>query len=738
MTPTPIATVVAERGRAGRDIHSSPAGQRVAAIRRRILDEKASRGPATTDAQALITQVRSMRNSEGLPRRVRRGMRTRDRLAALRFAVDDLDLLAGRPLFTTDLLPAAKGGRVSDAEFQEAEAYWSTLGLEPGQTGHCELDRSRAFELGLDALRQHLSGQADAAQGAKRETYQAFALAVEGLSTMIDHAAASVEAAIPGASAARKSELEPMADSCRRVAHCPPHSFLDALHLLWFIDLGVQMADSAWLVGPGHLDRTLYPFYRRDLDAGLLTKESALQFVEALYLHLNHTIPDGLAIPVMVGGRDAEGRDVSNDLSCLCLEALRRTHLVYPTVGVCWHADTPSELTSLAVELIAKGYSTPALFGDETIQKGLRLYGVPPAESPHYINSACVEITPVGSSNVWVASPYFSTCQILLEEIDAQAAPGNRAAATFDAFFSRYLARLSGRIISDGVVPQNAYRELRRRNGGKPLQSVFTNDCVARGLDIDEGGARYNWVECSFVGLANLADSLAVIRAEVFERRALDFQALKQALDGDFKDQEPVRLRFLNGHPKYGNADAGVDTLLAAVVERVQQECARHRMAPDEALFIPGAFCWIMHERLGSTCGATPDGRKAGFPFADGGGPAQGREMNGPTSAILSATSWDHAPLIGGVAYNMKFNRTLFDSITSVKRLEDLLVTYLRRGGFEVQVNVLDPENLRKARANPEQHRDLVVRIGGYTDYFVNLSRGMQDEVMMRTEFGRV
>lgn len=716
-------------------ITTESAGHRVAAIRRRILDEKASRGPATTDAQALITQYRSMKDSEGLPRRVRRGMRTRDRLAALRFAVDDFDLLAGRPLFTTDPLPVSKGGRVSDAEFQDAEAYWSTLGLEPGQPGHCELDRSKAFELGLDALRRSLAGQADAAQGSKRENYQAFALAVEGLSTMIDHAAAAVAAAIPGASVVRKSELERMEASCRRIAHGPPDSFLDALHLLWFIDLGVQMADSAWLVGPGHLDRTLYPYYRRDLDAGLLTKEDALQRIEALYLHLNHSIPDGLAVPVMVGGRDTEGRDVSNDLSCLCLEALRRTNLVYPTVGVCWHADTPSELTSLAVELIAKGYPTPAFFGDETIQKGLRIHGVPSAESNHYINSTCVEITPVGSSNVWVASPYFSTCQILLEEIDAQAAAGNKAVATFDDFLSRYLARLSGRIISDGVIPQNEYRELRRRNGGKPLQSVFTNDCVARGLDIDEGGARYNWVECSFVGLANLADSLAVIRAEVFESRTLDFLSLKQALDGNFKDQEALRLRFLNCHPKYGNADAGVDALLATVVERVRQECARHRMAPDGASFIPGAFCWIMHERLGSACGATPDGRKAGFPFADGGGPAQGRERNGPTSAILSTTSWDHAPLIGGVAYNMRFNRALFDSVTAVKRLEDLLVTYLRLGGFEVQVNVLDPATLRNARDNPEPYRDLVVRIGGYTDYFVNLSRGMQDEVMQRTEF---
>jgi len=386
---------------------SHAAEARVSAIRRRILDEKASRSPATTDAMALITQYRSLKASEGLPRRVRRGLRTRDRLAAMRFAVDEYDLLAGRPLFSRDPLPVSKGGKVADAEFREAEAYWATLGPEGGQTGHCELDRSRAFALGLDALRTSLDGQAAEAEGARRETHQAFALAVEGLSAMIEHAAAAVEAAIPGAAATRRNELELMAASCRRVAHQPPRSFLDALHLLWFIDLGVQFANDAWLAGPGHLDRTLYSFYRRDIDRGALTKADALQLVEALYLHINHTIANGGAVPVMVGGRDGAGRDVTNELSYLCLEALRRTNLVYPTVGVCWHAGTPAGLTALCVELISRGYTTPALFGDETIQRGLRLYGVPPGESHDYVNSTCVEITPVGASNVWVASPYF-------------------------------------------------------------------------------------------------------------------------------------------------------------------------------------------------------------------------------------------------------------------------------------------------------------------------------------------
>jgi trans-4-hydroxy-L-proline dehydratase len=168
----------------------------------------------------------------------------------------------------------------------------------------------------------------------------------------------------------------------------------------------------------------------------------------------------------------------------------------------------------------------------------------------------------------------------------------------------------------------------------------------------------------------------------------------------------------------------------------VIEECRQFRMEPDGSPFIPGAFVWIMHEVLGRQTGATPDGRKAGSPFADGCGPAQGREAAGPTAAILSTTSWDHSPMLGGLAYNMKFNRSLFRTGEGFGRLRDLVLTFLRRGGFETQINVVDAETLRAARRNPEAHRDLVVRIGGYTDYFTRLSPEMQDEVLLRTEFG--
>jgi formate C-acetyltransferase len=161
-------------------------------------------------------------------------------------------------------------------------------------------------------------------------------------------------------------------------------------------------------------------------------------------------------------------------------------------------------------------------------------------------------------------------------------------------------------------------------------------------------------------------------------------------------------------------------------------------MEPDGSPFVPGAFAWTMHEFLGRQCGVTPDGRRAGTPFADGCGPAQGRESRGPTAAILSTTSWDHAPMIGGLAYNMKFSGGLFAGPESLARLRDLVLTFLRRGGFETQINVVSRETLARARTHPDEYRDLVVRIGGYTDYFTRLSPEMQDELMLRTEYAEV
>lgn len=717
--------------------HSAAA--RATTIRQRILDAKARRHGAGSvpGEQHVLIDAAALRASEGQPWPRRCGLRTRQRLESLTFAVDEYELLAGRVVANPARLPVKAGGQVADLEFDAALAYLKTFGDVPGQTGHCEPDFSVVFASGLDGLRQRVRERQLTATPVQATTLDGFLEALDGFSTMILNAAAVIDTAAATATTERRQELVAMGAACRQVAHGAPRTFHETIQLLWFVLLGVSHGDQVWLVVPGRMDRTLAPFYERDVTAGVLTDDQALEWVEALYFLINDYIPDGLAMSVMVGGRDADGREVANGLSTICLEALRRTCLVYPTVGVCWHTDTPEALTEKAVDLISQGYPTPAFFGDETIQRGLQSYGVPPAESGNYINSTCVEITPSGASNVWVASPYFSLCRILRDELAGQAHRDTGATATFTVFLGAYLQRLQGEIAA-AATEHNHYRELRQRNGGKPLQSVFTRDCIGRARDIDDGGALYNWVECSFVGLANLADSLFVIQEEVYNRHAMTLAELCALLDTNFADHEPERLRFSNEYPKYGNACEALDELVTEVVRVVQEECARHRMLPDDSPFVPGAFCWIMHEALGAQCGATPDGRRAGQPFADGGGPAQGRERKGPTAAILSTTSWDHAPMIGGIAFNLKFSRSLFQSPEAMRRLRDLLVTFLQRGGFEVQVNIIDPETLRQAKAHPDQYRDLVVRIGGYTDYFTRLSPAMQDEVMLRTGFDAV
>lgn len=696
---------------------------RIATLRERCPERKnlAWKDTAIPRAEALRESARTESWQE------RQGLATRNVLCKTAFEIDDLELLAGRL--------APRSAEASDEALSDARKLLEKHPWAGGQTGHCEIDFRQVFKLGIDGLADSIKARMQSAPGERQDTYRSFISAVEGLAAMIENAAKCARSRIPESRPERKRELRLIAGACERVAHKPPGSFREAIQLLWLTILAIQHGDSVGLVSPGHLDRTLAPFYDADIASGRITRDEALALIESLYLLLNEFISDGLAIAVMVGGRDESGNDLTNDLSYLCLEALRRTRLVYPTVGICWHEGTPTRLVDLAVDLICRGCSNPAFFNDATIQRGLKALGVPPGDACNYINSTCVEITPVGASGVWVASPYFNLCGLLLEEIAASA---KRRPTTFEAFKARYLKRL-GAAVKAAVEEQNRLRRAREQRGRKPLQSVFTRDCIGRGKDIDFGGALYNWVECSFVGLANLADSLLVIREELFNSKRMTFRDFHAILSDDFKGHEEDRLRFLNAFPKYGQDNAAVDSFFPEIAGFLVKTCGRFRMHPDDSPYVPGAFVWIMHEMLGRSTGATPDGRKAGTPFADGAGPAQGREIKGPTAAILSATSWDHTPLIGGVAFNMKFSASLFRrSPGAPNSLRELVLTFLRRGGFETQINVVDRSTLEEARKNPEKYRDLVVRIGGYTDYFTRISREMQDEIIQRTEYERL
>lgn len=525
----------------------------------------------------------------------------------------------------------------------------------------------------------------------------------------------------------RRSELKKIAEICKKVPAYPAESFYEAVQSVHFITHCLSLnpfRTGARQFQLGHPDRYLLPFYERDIQNGAITKEYAQLLLDCLGIQINMRVPSGLSSGYMVGGRDEHGNIVANELTEMCMQVIDDIRLVYPAVGLCYVDGMSEKYLEKACNLLLKGYSHPAIFNDDMITKGLMHYGVPKEQSHNYIHSTCVEITPVASSNVWVASPYTNMPQILLDLM-------NKEYSTFDSLLNAYFEKLDSHIKTN-FESQNHLRGVRAENSINPLLSCFVNDCLEKGVDIERGGARYNWIMPSFVGMANLVDSLYAIKTLVFDEQKLTLNEFKSILDDNFEGNETLRQHILNRIPKYGNDIDDIDKYFGILSEHIAKECEKYTGLHSNSNLIPSVFCWVMHERFGRATCATPDGRKAGFPLGDGSGPCQGREMNGPTASVLSSTKWDHSKFIGGVAVNLKFSKASLGK-NSYDTMTSIIKTYLKRGGFEVQINVVDNETLKKAQKNPEEYQDLIVRIGGYSDYFVRLSPEMQEEVILRT-----
>ena len=526
----------------------------------------------------------------------------------------------------------------------------------------------------------------------------------------------------------RKAELEQIAEICKKVPAHPAETFYEAVQSVHFVTYAI----SLWPFREGHQqfqlgrpDRYLYPFYQKDIQNGALTREQAQLLLDCLGIQINMRVPNGLSSGYMIGGKDRFGNTVANDLTRLCMQVISDIRLVYPAVGLCYTEDTPDDILKQACDILAQGCSHPAIFNDRVISRGLQLYGVPEEDSHDYIHSTCVEITPVAASNVWVASPYTNMAQLLLDTM-------TKEYPSFEAHLCEFSERLD-RIIQRNFETQTQLRRYRAEHTVNPLLSCFVDDCLARGLDIERGGARYNWIMPSFVGMANLVDALYAIKTLVYDRKEMRLSEFKHILDHNFEGNEALRLRILNALPKYGNDLDEIDGYFGMFTDHIIRECKKYQGMHSNADLVPSVFCWIMHEYFGRKTGATPDGRKRGFPLGDGSGPCQGRERSGPTASILSSTKWEHTELIGGVAVNMKFSKSILgDRLTDI--LQSLIRVYIQRGGFELQINVTDRQTLENARKHPEAYRDLVVRIGGYSDYFTRLSPEMQEEIILRTE----
>ena len=597
-----------------------------------------------------------------------------------------------------------------------------------GQDSHMAVDYELILNLGLSGIMKKIDGYIASCDENKVEFYKICKRCLEAVILHAENYALCADAlAEKENDPARKAELAEISRICKKVPKNPADSFYEAVQSVHFVTYCLSLNPyREWQqqFQLGHPDRYLLPYYEADIKSGTITKEYAQLILDCLGVQINMRVPNGLSSGYMVGGRDAEGKLVENELTEMLMQVVDNVRLVYPAVGLCYADGMDDRYLEKACEILLHGRSHPAIFNDDIITQGLISYGVPENEAHSYIHSTCVEITPVASSNVWVASPYTNMPQLLLDVM-------NQEYSSFDELFDAIFERLDSSIKAN-FEEQNAIRKIRNDNSQNPLLSCFVNDCLEKGTDIEQGGARYNWITPSFVGIANLVDSLFAIKKLVFEKKEFTLSALKEIIDSDFAENEDLRQRILTSIPKYGNDNDEIDKYFGIITEHISSECRKYNGMHQNGNLIPSAFCWIQHEIMGRTTGATPDGRPAGFPLGDGSGPCQGREMDGPTASILSSTKWSHKDFIGGIAVNMKFSKgSLGDN--SAQTLKTLVKTYLARGGFEMQINVVDSMTLNKAVENPEEYKDLVVRIGGYSDYFTRLTPNMQQEVILRT-----
>ncbi len=625
--------------------------------------------------------------------------------------------------------PALTEEQRSDFHSKYNPVAMSVNSMAGGQHSHMAIDYELVLASGINGIIAQIDHYAATADGEKRKYYACCRRCLEAVIKYSEnYAARARRLAETETDKNRRNELLKLAEICERVPANPAETFYEAVQSVHFVTHCISL--NPFRIGYqqyqlGHPDRYLYPYYKHDIERGAITKEYAQLLLDCLGVQINNRVPNGLSSGYMVGGRYSDGTIVQNELTEMCMQVIDDIRLVYPAVGLCYTAGMDERYLEKACEILSHGRSHPAIFNDDIITKGLMCYGVPEKEARNYIHSTCVEITPVASSNVWVASPYTNLPQLLLDLMDGEY-------NDFDELINALFSHLDERIKTN-FERENEQRKRRAEYSLFPLLSCFVNDCLSRGTDIEHGGARYNWIMPSFVGAANLVDSLYAIKTVVFDEKQFTLGELKAILDSNFENSEALRQRLLRALPKYGNDTDSVDGLFGLITEHIIAECRKYNGVHSNSRLIPSVFCWIMHEQFGTETGATPDGRLAGFPLGDGSGPCQGREMCGPTASIISSTKWAHHELIGGVAVNMKFSKSSLGA-NSVTTMKNLVKTYLERGGFEMQINVIDKKTLEDAAKNPEAYRDLVVRIGGYSDYFVKLSDAMQKEIILRTE----
>jgi pyruvate formate-lyase/glycerol dehydratase family glycyl radical enzyme len=697
-------------------------------------------------------------------------------------SLEDLEILSTRKktpyavnektkkTYKEDIIPFWKGRSIRETIFSNMSEEWKvayeagvfTEFLEQRAPGHTVLG-NKIYTKGLVDFKkdiaksmQELDFLCDPRAYEKIEELRAIEIAADALIRYAErHAEKARELQKTEKNKERRKELKKIADVCSHVPAHAPRDFGEALQYYWFIHIGVVTELNPWdSFNPGRLDQHLYPFYKKGLEDRSLTKERAEELLQLLWIKFNnHLAPPKVGVTaeesntyndfalINTGGVKADGSDAVNELSYLILDVVEEMRIPQPSSMVQISKKTPDNFLKRALRIIKTGFGQPSVFNADVIIQELLRQGKTIEDARNGGASGCVETGAFGKE-CYILTGYFNLVKVLEIALNNGLDPGTGKKigletgdpaefSSFDELFAAFKTQLNY-LIDIKIRGNNIIERLYAEHLPVPFLSLLIDDCIAKGKDYNDGGARYNTNYIQGVGLGTITDSLAAISYQVFDKRQVTLRKLLTALEADFDGHESLRQTLLNKTPKYGNDDEYADNIMKAIFE-VYYNSVEGRPTTKGGHYRINLLPTTVHIYFGKVLGATPDGRKAKEPVSEGVSPVQGADRKGPTAVIKSVSKIDHART-GGTLLNQKFAPELLADKDGLDRLAHLIRTYFKLDGHHIQFNVVNAETLRDAQKHPEKHGDLLVRVAGYSDYFVNLSTELQNEIIKRTE----
>ncbi|MDL2263919.1 glycyl radical protein [Synergistaceae bacterium OttesenSCG-928-I11] len=697
-----------------------------------------------------------------------------------RWVLDDMDRFATRPADAIGVteenkrilkdclgkwqetsLDAIVDGLLSDEAKQAIADAMITVGGQGTAQGNIAINYKKLLERGLRGIIDEIDAKMEGfvprdIEGTNKLTFwKAAKISCEAV-IQFAHRYADLAAHLAETSddAERAEELTEIARILRRVPEHPATSFREALQSVWLVYTVLHIESDPHAILLGRFDQYMYPYFKRDMEEGNLTRDEALTLVSSIWIKCTSIIKlmDSVTTRtfagfplfqnITLGGQGPRGEDVCNELTNLVLEAAVVARVPQPSIGFRYHNKIDPDTLYKVCATIKEGLGYPAIMNDNCIVPKHLMRGATLEEARNYCTN-CVETDVEGMTDSRPHSGYvnFPKCFLLAMNDGVDPATGKQVGpktgrledfASFDELLAAYEKQMShfiGLIVEAYDLVDGAHAIY----APEPFMSSLLDDCIERGLTRQQGGTRYNFSGIFGVGLASVADAMAAVRKLCFDTKSVKPQEMLNALEKNFEGCEDLKIACEKA-PKFGNDDDYVDLLAREVSHMYCTEVLRHPCLRG-AFYIPELHSVSTHVYFGETTGATPDGRPAGVAFSDGASPVGGADRNGPTASVRSMTKIDHQEALQGVLFNQKFSPSALNAPASLALLGDYIRTWCDLGGHHIQFNVISTDMLREAQQNPDAHRDLIVRVAGYSAYFAELNENTQNEIIARTEY---